>query len=554
MSDNVDVFKKIIFKIPSTRKLLPAIIGLGFIYSTLFYISSQIFTPVQIGPIFVPLIAVLVFILPTITSGELLHRFLPDYPRKWGYFLSLSNQTILFVFSLILTGANNFANAWNVFWISLLSVYLSNLLVLLLTVGYDYVKRVAVLSFVQPLALLAFFHLSLGTLMQFSAGIYLKNIGFLGATAVALLGAMLIFEYLMWVNVSNISVLKLTSALLQKKQEALDLGYPTKPDVQNLEIENEKDSMSVSIPWIHPGPLEGFGGARITTDIIEALNEKGKGFFLHVPSTHKSDPTDPEDSRKILEAMEEPEKDDRASKMVKKDYSEGLTFYGRRIDGKNIVYMDASDFGHYDDYELSIFREIIDPEETIIVDLHNHEMTSDAAEREVAWYNTETAEKLRNDLLDFLDELEKLELHPYEAGFETDPEGVPRMALVEKVGDQETLLFGIEGNEAGEELLELDDEYSQRFDEALVFTTDTHRSIHELSNDRQVEPDRLKEVVEKAAKTVSPGKIGFTNSQAERMCLLQEDFSGLTFSINILVRLIPLTLILFYIGLIIWVW
>ncbi len=549
--DNVDVFKKIIFSIPSAKKILSAIIGLGFIYSALFYISSQLFTPVQLNAWIVPLVAFLVFILPTVASGELLHRFLPDYPRKWGYFLAFSNQTILFVFSLILTGANNFANAWNVFWISLLTVYLSNLLVLLLTVGYNHVKRVAALSFVQPLALLILFHISLGTLMQFSPRLYVWNLGFLGAAALALLGAMLIFEYLMWINVSNISVLNLTSALLQKKQEALDLGYPTKVDVQSLEVENSDSKMSVSIPWIHPGPLEGFGGARITTDIIEALNEKRKGFFFHVPSTHKSDPTDPSDSDKILEAMEEPEKEGEASKMVKKEYGEGLVFYGRRINGKNIVYMDASEFYNYDDYELSIFREVIDLEETVLVDLHNHER---GEERKVAWYNTETAEKLRKDLLDFISELEKLELHPYRAGFETDPEGVPRMALVEKVDGQETLLFGIEGNEAGEELLELDEEYSRKFDEALVFTTDTHRSIHELSADKQVEPDKVRETVSKAEESTSPGKIGFNNSKTREMNLLQEDFSGLMFSINILVRLIPLTLILFYIALIIWIW
>ncbi|MFB6147813.1 MAG: DUF2070 domain-containing protein, partial [Candidatus Nanohaloarchaea archaeon] len=90
------------------------------------------------------------------------------------------------------------------------------------------------------------------------------------------------------------------------------------------------------------------------------------------------------------------------------------------------------------------------------------------------------------------------------------------------------------------------------FDEVLLFTTDTHQSIHDLSSDRQVDPGRVTEAVNHASNTVSDASIGFTSRRAESMDLLQEDYHSLVLSINILVRLIPLTLILLYLGLVIW--
>lgn len=551
-ADNVDIWKKVIFSIPGTGKLVAGIIVLGGIYSLLMYTGLKAFTSIGFSPSIVPVLAAFIFILPALVSAELLHRFIPEYPRNWGYFLAFCNQAALFIYSLILTGADNFLNAWNILWLAIITVYLSNFLVLMLTIGYDYIKRISLLSLVQPLLILAAFHLFLGRTLQIPLATYLTNFGVLVFAGALLIGAFLVAEFLIRANVPNVSVLGLTSGLLQKRQEALDLGYPTHPDVQTLIFENQSGKAEIAVPWIHPGPLEGFGGGEVTSNIIQGLNRGGReGFLFHVPSTHKSDPADPEDYRKILDAMEEPETRSQASKLLEKRYGD-VVFYGRKVNEKKIVFLDASEFGHYDDYELPVFHEILDLEETILVDLHNHERDLHGRREEV-WYNTEAAELLRGYLLDFLEELEKEETYPYSAGFSADPEDTKIFSLVEEAGDQRTLLFGIEGNEAGEELRQLRDEYRDRFDEVVVFTTDTHRSIHELSREKQVEPGRVQESVEKAIETVSDARIGFTNNQAEKMKLLQEDYSGLIFSINMLVRLIPLTLILLYIALVIWV-
>jgi putative membrane protein len=205
----------------------------------------------------------------------------------------------------------------------------------------------------------------------------------------------------------------------------------------------------------------------------------------------------------------------------------------------------------FDDYEVSVFREVIDPKEVLLVDLHCHDR--DEEDREEIWYNTETAEHLRSSLKEFLGHLDSQEVSDYRAGFSADVDGKPVFALSEEVDGQKTLIFGIEGNGTSEKLRELREEYRKEYDEVLVFSTDTHQSIHELSADNQVKEQRVRDAVEKASGSVSTASIGFTNSKAETMRLLQEDYSSLIFSINILIRLVVLMLAAVYLWLVYWV-
>lgn len=547
MGQNIETFEKVIFNIPRLKTIITSLTLLGFIYSAVLYFSINAFAPININPFIIPLLAVFLFILPGVLSGEALYRFLPDYPRRWGYFLALSNQLIIFLYSLIMTGANDFGTAWKIFWLGLTTVYLANFLILMISIGQKYIRRISLLSLVHPLILLASFHFFLGSFLQIPLTAYMANFLVVIFAGIILLSVIVIAEYLIDTNIENVSVLTLTSGLFQKGQKALDIGYPTRPDVQTLEIENKEGKYTFAIPWVHPGPLEGFGGGKITSEIIEKLNQGGEGFFLHVPSTHKSDPTNPEDHSKILDALEEPEKGGRASKLVKKEYPE-ITFYGRRIGDKKIVFLETED---YDDYEMPVFREVIDTEDTVLVDLHNKDREQE--DPDAVWYNTTTATQLRSNLKDFLEELEDQELEDYSAGFSTDLEGRSASATIEKVGGQKTLLMGVEGNGASKELRDLREKYREDYDEVLLFTTDTHASLKEMSSDQQVDPDRIINTVSKAESSLSKASIGFTNQKAAEMDLLQEDYSGLVFSVNILLRLLPLTLILLYLALVIWV-
>lgn len=545
--DNVDIFEKIIFSIPSAKTLLLMVFVLGAVYSASVYGLFRLFTSFPLQPFMGVYLAVFVFILPTLISGELFHNVLPDYPRNWGYFLALSNQLILFFYAAILSGADNPVNAWHIIWLGLTTVFLSSFLVLLLTVGDEFMQRIALVSPVQPLVILGVLHYFIGPYIQVPMGLYLTNLGVVLFAGILLFLVFKTLEYLFSSN-TDVSMLQLTSGLLQKRQEALDLGYLTKPDVQTLKIENRSGEAVIAVPWIHPGPLEGFGGGEVTTRVIEHLNRDGKGFFFHVPSTHKSDLADPNDGDKIIDALADPELHDKASKLFRKEY-EDVVFYGRKINGKKLVFMDAEE---YDDYEVPVFREAIDPSETIIVDLHDH--PRDDGPREELWYNTEDALYLRECLSDFLDELDRQSKHEYHAGFESRLLEIPVYASVEQVDGQKVLMLGFEENGVSSEIKEqVEQYYGDSYDEIVFFSTDTHRSIHELSSDDTVDFDDVIDVVETAESEVSRARIGFENRKSAPVKLLQEDYSSLIFSINILVRLAPLTLILLYLALIIWV-
>ncbi len=547
MSDNVTAFKAIIFGIPRLKFSLGVMIFSGPIFAMFFYGLLGVLTTIEVG-FFTVLVPILALLGASLASGELFHRFLPEYPRKWSYFLSLSNLLIMYLYGLILLMTNSFEPAWNVFWLGLVTIFLSNLLVLMLTLGYQRIGRILPLSFVQPVSVLLLFHFFLGGPLEISLGSYLLNFGVIVLAGLLILLIFGLFEYLLRANSSGISILKLTSGLLQKKQEALDLGYPSKPDVQTLEIDNGQN-YRIAVPWVHPGPLEGFGGGNLSSNIINELNREGKGFFFHVPSTHKSDPADPKDSKKLLKALETPEKSSKASKMIERSYGD-IKYCGRRYGDKKLVLLEAEQFGKYDDFDVSIFNEVIDPETTIVVDLHSHDRNDYDVEE--CWYGSEDAERLRSSFEKFVEELDEQPLDNYSAGFDVEHMTSPMTALVEEVGGQKTLLLGVEGNGISEKMRQKAREKRRDFDRVIVFSTDTHASIHEMSSEKELDEEKMDSLIKNAEESVMAASAGITSNEADEMKILREDYMSLIFSINILIRLIPLSLLLVFLGLAVW--
>lgn len=545
-TDNLEVFKKVIFHLPALKKTWALFTVLGVTYSVLTFLLVNELLIDSINLLSIPMFALLLFLIPGIAASEAYYFFLPEYPRKWGYFLSLVNQLVIFLFTALITLSETFAVAWQIIWLGLITLYINNFFILVLSVGPDYLRRISFLSLVQPLMILGAFHFVLGRFLQIGYLAYFTNFLVIFGAGLVLLMAVYLTEFLVGSNVSNISILNLAAALLQNKQEKLDLGRPVNPDVQTLEIENRSGKKKFAIPWLHPGPLEGFGGGQITSRIIESLNDgKEQGFFLHTPSNHEMDPSDPEDSEKVVDAIREPEKTSKASKLIVEEYGE-IKFYGRKIGGQKLVYMDHRGF---DDYDASIFEEEIRKDDVVLVDLHNQPKGSRLGEMR---YGTEQAREAREKLNQFLEELENQEVHDYQAGFSMNSFEKPLAALVENVGGQKTLLFGIEGNDASQELEELREEFSGSFDQVMLFTTDTHASIHDLASDRQVEKSEVRETVEEALRDISPASAGVGCTQARQMKFLKDDYYGLIFTINILVRLIPISLVVMYLALVIW--
>jgi putative membrane protein len=126
------------------------------------------------------------------------------------------------------------------------------------------------------------------------------------------------------------------------------------------------------------------------------------------------------------------------------------------------------------------------------------------------------------------------------------------MALVEEVGGQRVLFIGTDTNGVTEDLRDLREKYREEYDFALLFSTDTHASVYDLANMKSSDTEEVEALIEKADQTVADKRIGFTSKKSEPVHLLKNDYNGLIFSINILIRLVIIALLFFYLLLIFW--
>jgi predicted neutral ceramidase superfamily lipid hydrolase len=131
-------------------------------------------------------------------------------------------------------------------------------------------------------------------------------------------------------------------------------------------------------------------------------------------------------------------------------------------------------------------------------------------------------------------------------------DGKPITAVVEKVDGQKTLLLGSDENGPCETVNAKADEVSDRFEEVKVFTTDTHEDIKDLANTEEIDEDRLSSVIQEASETLSPASAGLTSSRCRDINLLNRDYYSITHSINIITRLFPLSIIILYVSLMVW--
>ncbi|WP_280587979.1 DUF2070 family protein [Halorubrum sp. Boch-26] len=545
-ADNVDVFQRLVFSVPPLRAQIPALVGLSAVYSVVAYVAFSMFTPLSPAPSSVLPVAVLLFLLPFLFAGELFHRVLSNYPRSWSFFLALVNQFVLFFYTLILSGANDVGNVWSIVWLLFITIYLINILVLVVSTGIDRYKRILVVALAEPAALIAAFYAFAGGDLGFSTYRHVFAFASLGIAAAFLVSVLALVDYLIRSN-TDVSAFALTSGILRNDRESLDLGVEAEPAVGTLAIDNG-DRLTLAAPWVHPGPLGGFGGGQLSGNVIDALNDGGDdhGFFLHVPCTHKEDLSNPTDAEKILDAVSAPDGVGRASRLVHEDYGE-IEFYGRRFGDKQVVYLHGEGI---DDYDTGVFMRDVDESEVLLVDLHKHDI-QDGPTKEVQ-YGSSEADRLKDHFDEFRERLAEEPLYGYAAGFAVERTEQDMIAVVETVDGQDVLTIGIDTNGVTPDIREMEARYGETFDEVLVFSTDTHASIYELANMKQSNVDALEAAIERALDDVSPATIGLESRTTAPLKLLKNDYNGLVFSVNILIRLTVIALLALYGLLVLW--
>jgi putative membrane protein len=545
---NLQIFERLVKDIPDSRTLYGLIVFLGFIYGSILTIllNQRISWQVGSGSLSeLLLISALILILPAVISAEVYYRTLDYMQRNWALTISFIGETVFFVFMLVMRATSDVAKAWELYWAGVLTVFVISYTILVASARNSGFRRLGLFTLTHPFLLLV----PMAIIWQFepfSSIDYITHFAVLIISAFVLIALVILHEYLMRVNIQDINGFDLSADLVQRNEEDIEAGYPARPSVYNLEIENQKGLFSIGAPWVHPGPLGGFGGATLSKKIIDGKNVKDReGFFLHMPTTHQSDPVSSSSINKINDAMEEAEKAGESSKLIRKEYNH-LTLRGRKIGEKKIIFVETDE---YDDYEKAIFSDAVDEEKVLIIDQHNHR---DHEELEVMHATSVAAEKTRRSLKDFLEELENAERHEYQAGYAAEADEKAVMALVEEVNGERTLLVGSDENGPCENLLDMKDEYSGEFDGVNVFTTDTHKDLKDLARKKEIPKNKLREVIEDALENLGPAEIGFSVSRTEEINLLHRDYYSITHSANIISRLFLLSVIIFYISLMIW--
>ena len=581
-ADNVDAFQRLVFTVPPLRVQVAAIVLLSGVYGVVTFAAFSVFTPFAPSPSRIVPIAVLLYLLPFAVAAELFARVLDGYPRSWSYFLALVTQLAFFVYALILSGADTVANAWSIVWLLFVTLYLINIFVLVVSTGIDRLRRILAVALAQPAALIVAFYAFAGGDLGFATYRHVFAFASLGIAAGFLVLVLVVVDYLIRSN-TDVSAFALTSGLLRNDRESLDLGVEARPFVETLAVDNG-DRLTLAAPWVHPGPLGGFGGGQLSGGIIDALNARDggaddpsasdrdapdraeaaadggataasdgdAGFFLHVPCTHKEDLSNPADAERIVDAVADPDLTGRASRLVTESYTDregygDVRFHGRRIGDKEVIVLHGEGI---DDYDTGVFMADVDHDEVLLIDQHRHDIQN-GPDVEIQ-YGSAEADRLKRAFDDFRERLAAEPLDDYAAGFALSRTGQDALAFVEAVDGQEVLWIGVDTNGLTPDVRAAADGYRDAFDAVIPFSTDTHASIHELANRRESDLDAIERAVDRAVDDLASATVGLASRRTEPVKLLKNDYNGLVFSVNILIRLTIIALVTLYALLVLW--
>jgi len=297
MEENVGVYRHLLFELPDVHMLRVATVIAGAVFGT---VTTWVLSPlsgVQATIIGGLVTSLFFYILPAVLSGEIVSRF-GGVTGRWTYLMALVDQGSLFLFTGTVVIAESIIvesvqEAWQLLWLGLATVFVINVVMVAAARGRRTIHRNLPYALIFPGFLIGAFHVFIGRLIGIRKVLYLQNSILFIVSAVLLFITLLIFDFLLRANVDGLSVLDFPSAIILGEEQRLAGGITTEVYHQALHIEQEDgDTLRYNIPWVHPGPVEGFGGGRLTEELIDADT-----FFLHIPSDHSLDMADPAEGR-----------------------------------------------------------------------------------------------------------------------------------------------------------------------------------------------------------------------------------------------------------------
>ena len=285
--ERIKKFEKILFRAPEFRKSFVLMVAFSLLFGSILVFTGEV--PVFYRPIIdIFIYSFLIFFFPSAMYSVGIRIFFKKFTRDRSFLLGLINEILVFIGILISLGTNRYV----VFVIGVL--YTVNLF----SVSGGEGKK-GILPLLTPLIYFA----PVFYLLNFFAIFNLTIIHFISimGLGVAVMLCIYITEYFFHLNIPDMSAVSIVSSLINSDIADIGCGINIDTPLQKLDFKCNGKSFKMVIPWLHPGPIEGFGGGSMSTELIRKLNESGRGFFWHFPSSHEDDPANPSINDRIYQ-------------------------------------------------------------------------------------------------------------------------------------------------------------------------------------------------------------------------------------------------------------
>ncbi len=529
--DQLKKFQKILFKSPDYKLSLALIT----IFSLIFGFLSGFFDrfPLIINPRTDTFIyAIFLFLLPTVIYSFITNIILKRFNLDRSFLLGLINQLLVFASIVISLGTNRLVA-------SILGIlYSINIFAITGTEGKKGIMPILIplIYFIPVINILNRF-----VVFNISYVFILYIIGL----GIALMGSIYITEYFFHLNIPDISAVKMISSFINDDIATVYCGTKIDTPIQKIKFQNKKENFKIVIPWLHPGPIKGFGGGSMSTEVINMLNKNKKGFFWHFPSSHEDDPVNPEINERVFKKEGKYKVNKKSSKILNTT-SGKFTIYGQKF---NNFYLFILEGRKKDDYDSTIFREIrnILNEKVVFVDTHNHAPFSDVDPNIV--YGEREAIRLKKSIIKLKERLDQEKLYEFKISTYVSDK-LDFSIINQEIDGKKYLYITLDSNGISEELTKKLYKYrnEKTYDEMIFLTTDAHNVSDFIIKEKNINLEVIDSSIIKTEKKLSKGKISFMEEILEDVKVLKDDWHKVIASLNYMFHFFPVAIIVIYIA------
>ncbi len=467
-----------------------------------------------------------ILFVPTIIAAgtlPLLKGYQEDINFRQSTFIAIVSLGVIIFLSLIYI---NFSLSTKIILITVYAVPISLRYLIIRTLFISHVFKSLPYAFFQSIIVLPIlhYHYSISSIEI----IYFFVISLIGLTSVVIFMAIVNRPFLRDFGISTTDMLRIAFQVLkgeevgEKHLEDVFKKTSIKGDVRytvfSFKTRKKYKGLFV-VPCLHPGPIKGIAGSRLSEIISKELEDKfGMTFTFHGPSTHVQNPIKEDDCKLLTEDIKERMKD----VTYFKKGTAFLTSY-RQISGGAQIYGDGlfltASFSPQPTEDIDApVGEIINLKaqnkgflNTAIVDAHNC-IQRGALE---LYYPSRRYKFLLNVTNDLMNDVKELKMTGMKLGTAADKDfekangigGEGIKVAVFEAGGQKNALILIDGNNMVQGLREsIQEEISDIVDISEIMTSDSHE-VNTLTKDYNPVgkvmdhddiKDRVREVTEKA--------------------------------------------------------